>query len=116
MKKELVYPLDQLYNGVMELQNIKIQDKDLMNILKQYYVLRLFLFGSVLTDHFTDQSDIDLLVEFEKDKSIGLFDLMDLKRKLQTLFGRRIDLVEKEGLINPYKKEEILRTSRKIYG
>ena len=113
---QLVNLCDRRYTRTMVLKNISISDKDLVTILQQYFVLRLFVFGSILTEHFSDNSDIDLLVEFDKNTSIGLFEIMELKKELQLLFGRTVDLVEKEGLKNPYRREEILRTSQQIYG
>ena len=73
------------------------------------------LFGSVLRDDFDDNSDVDVLISFHPGNDADLFDLIEMKLKLQDLFKRSVDLVEKEALINPYRKKEILKHNRTIY-
>ena len=46
---------------------------------------------------------------------IGLFEIIDMKLELEKMFNRPVDLVEKEGLRNPYRRREILRTAQVIY-
>jgi predicted nucleotidyltransferase len=46
---------------------------------------------------------------------IGLFEIAEMKIELENLFDRPVDLVEKEGLRNPYRRKEILRTAQVIY-
>lgn len=67
-------------------------------------------FGSVLREDFLPESDIDVLVTFHPGAQWSLFDLVDMKDELEHLFGRKIDLVEKRALRNPFRKREILRT------
>lgn len=64
--------------------------------IKAHGVARLSLFGSVARDEASPESDIDLLVEF--DKPIGLFEFVDLKNYLESILGRQVDLVSKNGL------------------
>jgi len=69
---------------------------DLKPILyKDYSVKQIGLFGSFSDDSNTDESDIDLLVEFEK--PIG-WKYFSLEIYLETVFGRKIDLVTKNAL------------------
>ena len=69
--------------------------KNIVSLCKRYKVNRLFVFGSVLTDRFNDESDIDLVVDFKKDEVEDYFDnYFDFKYSLQDLFGRKVDLVE----------------------
>lgn len=73
------------------------------------------MFGSVLRDDFRPDSDIDVLVTIDPKAHIGLFELIDMKLELQDMLKRPVDLVEKEGLRNPYRRREILRTAQVIY-
>ena len=75
----------------------------------------MYLFGSVLREDFHSVSDIDVLVSFKKDAHLSYFGLLSLQDELETLFQRKVDLVEKEGLVNPYRRQAILRTARRIY-
>ena len=73
------------------------------------------LFGSVQRDDFTSQSDVDVLYEIEPGSSIrSLFDVGRLVGDLEELFGRRIDVANKQRLY-PGLREEILSTRRVIY-
>ena len=73
------------------------------------------MFGSVLRDDFRTDSDIDVLVSIDPKAHIGLFEIADMKIELENIFKRPVDLVEKEGLRNPYRRSEILRTAQLVY-
>ena len=73
------------------------------------------MFGSVLRDDFRPDSDIDVLVSIDPKAHIGLFELIDMKLELEKMFKRPVDLIEKEGLRNPYRRQEILRTAQVVY-
>ena len=82
-----------------------------------YKVKRLFAFGSVLTNRFTDKSDIDLVVDFDKEKVDDYFsNFFDLKYALENLLGREVDLLEEQAIRNPYLKKDIDMTKQLIYG
>lgn len=66
--------------------------KALRNLCERYQVQRLHLFGSVLTDGFDRDSDVDVLVEFPEDEKPGLFHLGGLQQRLTDLLGRPVDL------------------------
>ena len=91
--------------------------KNIVSLCKQYKVNRLFVFGSVLTDRFNDDSDIDLVVDFKKDEVEDYFDnYFDFKYSLQDLFGREVDLVEEQSIKNPYFRKSVDSTKQLIYG
>jgi len=46
---------------------------------------------------------------------LGLFDMVDMKEELEKIFGREVDIVEKEGIRNPFRRREIPRTREVIY-
>jgi uncharacterized protein len=86
-------------------------------LCQSHHVLKLFAFGSVLTDKFRPESDVDLLVEFG---NVGLPEYadnyFDLKYSLQNLLHREVDLLEEKALKNPYLKKSIDASKRIIYG
>lgn len=86
----------------------------LADLCRRYHVRELALFGSVLRDDFRDDSDIDVLVEFEPDARTSFFTLSALTRELETLFGRPVDVVPKPGL-NPIIRDEVLSMSEVVY-
>lgn len=90
---------------------------EIERLCKTHKVKSLFAFGSVLTDKFNQESDIDLLVDFSK---IGVEDYadnyFDFKFALQDIFKRPIDLLEQKALKNPYLIKSIDREKRLIYG
>ena len=91
--------------------------KSIVSLCERYKVNRLFVFGSVLTDRFNDESDIDLVVDFKKDEVEDYFDnYFDFKYSLQDLFGREVDLVEEQSIKNPYFRKSVDSTKRLIYG
>jgi predicted nucleotidyltransferase len=73
------------------------------------------LFGSVLTDQFRADSDVDVLVTFEEPTPWSLFDVVDMKDELERLFGRKVDFVEKAAIRNPWRRRSILASYRVIY-
>ncbi len=73
------------------------------------------LFGSILRDDFRPESDVDVLVSFDPAATWGLFDIVEMEEELGVIFGRRVDLVEKAGLRNPFRRQAILNTRQIIY-
>jgi predicted nucleotidyltransferase len=93
---------------------VSIPDRELAEICRRYQVRELSLFGSVLRDDFRDDSDIDVLVEFESDAAIGFFELSRLQRELTALIGRPVDVVSKRGL-NPVIRNPVLAAAVVLY-
>jgi uncharacterized protein len=82
---------------------------------RRWRVRELALFGSILRDDFGPESDLDVLISFQENAPWTLWDLTTMADDLTALFGRRVDLVEREALRNPFRRDEILRTARIIY-
>jgi len=78
-------------------------------------VVEFSLFGSILRNDFRPDSDADVLVTFAPEAQVSLFDLVQMKIELEELFGRPVDVVEKDALRNPFRKREILNTAQVIY-
>lgn len=66
--------------------------------LRGFHVKALYLFGSVVRGDEKKTSDVDLLVEFEPDARIGLFEFSRLQRMLSGLLGCEVDLATPEAL------------------
>lgn len=94
---------------------IDISRSWLADFCHRWKVRELSLFGSVLRDDFGPDSDIDFLVSFENESGLDLWDIFDMKDELRLKFGRKVDLVEKEALRNPFRRHEVLSTSQRIY-
>ncbi|HEY2736803.1 MAG TPA: nucleotidyltransferase family protein [Thermoanaerobaculia bacterium] len=82
---------------------------------RKWGIRELALFGSVLREDFSPQSDVDVLVAFAPEAQRSLFDLVEMKDELAGLFGREADLVSQRGLRNPFRRHEILNTRRVLY-
>jgi len=89
---------------------------ELKRLCNTYNVKSMYVFGSVCTDKFNDNSDIDILISFET-LSIDQYtdNYFDLHYKLQDLFGRKIDLVTEKSLSNPYFIKGLEQTKQLIY-
>ena len=80
-------------------------------------VKQLYAFGSVLTNRFNSESDIDLVVDFDPmDFSIYADNYFDFKFSLQKIFNRSIDLLEEKAIKNPYFKQSLHQQRQLIYG
>lgn len=93
------------------------QIEELKKLCIKYKVKSLYTFGSVNTINFTDQSDIDFLISFDKSISIDEYteNYFLLHYRLQTLFKRHIDLLTENSLSNPYFIKGIEQTKQLLY-
>lgn len=66
--------------------------------IREHHVLTLSVFGSVARDDARPDSDVDLLVEFDRRFPVGLFAFVRLQRYLEELLGCTVDLVERGAL------------------
>ena len=89
------------------------QREEIEKFCRRNEIRRLALFGSVLRQDFTSDSDIDVLVEFEKGKSVGLR-FFEMERELSEILGRKVDL-NTPGFLSPYFREEVLRNAEVLY-
>jgi hypothetical protein len=90
---------------------------DIIKLCKNHNVKSLYAFGSVLTDDFNKESDIDLIVDFTNVEVEDYADnYFDLKFSLQDILKRPIDLLEEKALKNPYFKKSVNRQRQLVYG
>lgn len=98
--------------------NLISQNIEFINALcKSHKVKSLYAFGSVLTDKFNAQSDIDLIVDFGDIQLLDYADnYFDLKFSLEDAFKRSVDLIEEKAIKNPYFKRAVEKNMQLIYG
>ena len=86
-------------------------------LCKKYKVGKLFVFGSILTSRFNDDSDVDLVVDFDKvTLEENADNYFDFKYALEKLFGRDVDLLEDKAIRNPILRRNIDNSKQLIYG
>ena len=100
---------------------IELNLEKIYELCRKYKVKTLSVFGSILTDRFNDESDVDLLVTFIPHDPDSLeFDYVsnyiDLAESLEKLFERKVDLVVESALRNQYFIANVNRTKQLIYG
>jgi len=92
--------------------------QQIRELCEQHKLERLYAFGSVLTDRFSENSDIDFLYTFKED--IPLLDVVDhyfnFQNELEKTLNRPVDLVSEKSLNNPYFIKEVDNTKQLIYG
>lgn len=87
----------------------------LLEFCAKWKIKELALFGSVMRSDFGPESDIDIMVEFAPEAQLGVWDLYRAKEELEDLTGRKVDLVEKGTVVNPYRKASIERDLAVVY-
>src|SRR3712207_1724382 len=99
------------------MQFIEQHAKEIEQLCRQHNVKRLYAFGSVLTGHFAQDSDIDLIVDFEPlDTTQYAENYFNLKFGLEDTLHRSIDLLEEKSIKNPFFKQAVESKRRMIYG
>ena len=89
----------------MNRQQVLQTHSENLNQLKRFSVKDLYLFGSVARDEAIDDSDVDILVEFQPNAKIGLFQFARLQRFLSELLGCNVDLATPDALHKHLKKD-----------
>jgi len=96
---------------------IQTHSNQIIQLCRKYKVKSLYAFGSVNTDQFNEESDVDLLVDFQEIDPIDYADnYFDLKFALEDLFQRSVDLLEEKALKNPFLKQAIDQSKMQVYG
>jgi uncharacterized protein len=95
--------------------SIAIDQQKIEAFCRRWKIAEFSLFGSVLRGDFGPDSDVDVLISFEPEIPWSLFDWMDMIEELEKILGREVDVVEKSGLRNPFRRHEILTTKEVVY-
>ena len=90
-------------------------------LCKKYRVAKLWIFGSILTSRFNENSDVDFSVDFDSETiNTEGFDWADIffgfMHELESLLGRKVDLVDEVAVKNPFFRKELDATKQLIYG
>jgi len=97
---------------------ITIPRGDLVDICGRFHVSKVLLFGSALRSDFSEDSDVDLLVEFKLDHTPTFADLDALEQAFGEVFGRKVDVGELRSVEqdpNYIRRKQILGSAQVIY-
>lgn len=91
---------------------------DIHKLCKNHKVKKLYAFGSVLTDQFSETSDVDFIVDFDNivDTASYADNYFDFKFSLEDMLNRPIDLLEEKAIKNPYFKKAVSEKRQLVYG
>jgi predicted nucleotidyltransferase len=98
--------------------SIDVPDAVIEDFCRRWQITQIELFGSALREDFRPDSDIDLLVTFEKDAPISLFDIVEMQDEIAAIMGRPVDLIERAAIEqsrNPFRRHSILTTAQVVY-
>ena len=96
---------------------IENNSQKIIALCKKHKVGKLFVFGSILTDRFNEDSDVDMVVDFDKVTLEDYADnYFDLKFSLEDIFGREVDLLEDKAIRNPVLRRNIDNSKVLVYG
>ena len=121
LKKQLAKARQQMKHGMVAHETISVardlnfSPEDLLQLVKRYHIRHLSLFGSAARGELGPDSDIDLLVEFEKGKEPSLGGMVEIQDAFETLFGRRVDVATPSILNNPYRRRAIEKDMKELY-
>jgi len=98
------------------IQPIEAKRQTLAELCLRFHVGSLEVFGSAATGDLREDSDLDFLVEFRHVDSMSLADqYFGLLKELEELFGRRVDLLTRRSLRNPYFVDSVEKTRELLY-
>jgi hypothetical protein len=97
----------------MKRAKIVIPTEEVDEFCRKYNIRRLALFGSVLGDDLTSDSDVDVLVEFEPGTRMGL-KFFALQDELSRILGRKVDL-NTPGFLSKYFRDKVMEEAEDQY-
>ena len=95
---------------------IPVPREQIAAVCERYHIRTLALFGSVLSEDFSSDSDVDVLVEFEPGRTPGFFALARIARELSPLFGGREIDIRTPLSLSPYLRSEVVNSAYPVYG
>ena len=98
---------------MQRVRHVECPTQALADLCRRHHILRLSLFGSVLRDDFGPDSDVDVLVEFEPNRTPGL-GFFAIQEELSELLGRQVDLCTPDCL-SRYFRDRVLDEAESIY-
>jgi predicted nucleotidyltransferase len=94
--------------------HIQVNREQIADFCRRHHMRKLAFFGSVLRDDFRADSDVDVLIEFEPEYRLGLFELMRIQREFSVLIGREADFRTPEDL-GRYMRNRVISESEVQY-
>ncbi len=91
-----------------------VERPEIDQFARRNQIRKLSLFGSALRENFNEQSDLDVLVEFESDARVGLLRFVAMQDELSALFGRAVDLHTPASL-SRYFRDEVVQSAQVLY-
>ncbi len=95
--------------------NIELPENEIAEFCRKNYIIKLSIFGSALRDDFNDNSDIDILVEFDKNHIPGFIKLANIQNTLSKLLGGREVDIRTPNDLSPYIRDKVLNTAEVKY-
>ena len=99
----------------MAVIHMNIDRSRIVEFCRKWKITRMAFFGSVLRDDFRPDSDVDVMVAFSPDSQWSLFDVVDMKLELESMFKRDVDVVEDGTIRNPIKRRCIYENLEVVY-
>lgn len=99
-------------NGIQA--TVPISYDEIAAFCQRHRIRKLSLFGSVLREDFGEDSDVDVLVEFEPEARVTYLDLAGIQIELEDMIGREVDLLTPSA-ISKYFRQKVLDTAQIIY-
>lgn len=105
-------------NPLVQRGGINIEPTAIRDFCKRWRIREMSLFGSILRNDFGPQSDVDVLIDHDDDAEWDLIDHFHMQDELESLFDRRVDLVDKRAIErsdNRFIKKAVLTSAKTIY-
>lgn len=94
--------------------HLSVPRDEIQCFCRRNQIRRLAFFGSVIRDDFTDDSDVDVIVEFDERARVGLFALAGMEDELSAILGRKVDLLTPKS-ISKYFRDKVLAEAEEVY-
>ena len=99
----------------MTVAHIEIPENEIAQLCQRNGICKLAFFGSVLTNRFSESSDIDVLIEFRRNEHVGFFRLADIENDLSRMFGgRKVDVRTPMDLSRHFR-DQVVRDAVAVY-
>ncbi|HDZ85262.1 MAG TPA: nucleotidyltransferase [Candidatus Moranbacteria bacterium] len=99
-------------------KGLDVPKEKIADFCKRWKITEFALFGSVLREDFSPESDLDVLVTFAPHARWSLLDHVEMQDELKIIFGRKVDLISKRGIErsrNYIRRKEIIESAEVIY-
>ncbi len=99
-------------------ERLGVSSMTLSGFCRRWHITEMALFGSILRDDFSPESDVDLLVSFAPEFRRGLVETLEIQSQIQNLLGREVDLIVRKALEsseNIPRRDRILNSAQVVY-